>query len=129
MFTEHLLGSDIPYRRAALFVPHSGHWRRRVSSALAARGDYCRVPKKSGADTFPKRQELICRKPLTETPRHGERNTQKTKKGSSSWLLGFFQASKLVVRRLGKPDLCEFQGRPCASTSQTNEGINDDELV
>ena len=73
MFTEHSPGSDIPYRRAALFVPHSGHWRRRVRSALAARGDYCRVPKKSGADTFHKRKELICRKLLTETPRHREK--------------------------------------------------------
>ena len=71
--TERSQGSDIPYRQAALFVPHSGHWRRRVRSTLAARGDYCRVPKKSGADTFPKRKVLICRKPLTETPRHGER--------------------------------------------------------
>ena len=73
MFTEHSLGSDIPYRRAELFVPHSGYWRRRVSSTLAARGDYRRVAKKSGADTFPKKQELICRKPLTETP-----NTEKS---------------------------------------------------
>ena len=29
-----------------------------VRSTLAARGDYCRVPKKSGADTFHKRKEL-----------------------------------------------------------------------
>ena len=75
MFTEHSPGSDIPYRRAALFVPHSGHWRRHVSSALAARarGDYCRVAKKSGADTFHKSKELTQRKPLTETPSHGEK--------------------------------------------------------
>ena len=71
--TERSQGSDIPYRQAALFVPHSGHWRRRVRSTLAARGDYCRVPKKSGANTFPKNQELFRRKPLAETPSHGER--------------------------------------------------------
>jgi hypothetical protein len=32
-----------------------------VRSALSARGDYCRVPKKSGANTFPKNKELIRR--------------------------------------------------------------------
>jgi hypothetical protein len=84
MFTEHSPGSDIPYRRAALFVPHSGHWRRRVSSTLAARGDYCRVAKKSGADTFPKNKELTQRKPLTETPRHGESFSTGTPTSSSA---------------------------------------------
>jgi hypothetical protein len=65
-------GSNIPYRRAALFVPHSGHCPHFVSSGLAARGDYCRVPKKSG--TAPsKNQELIQRKPLTEPPRNEEK--------------------------------------------------------
>jgi len=63
--------SDIPYRRSALLLPHSGHCPNFVGSALAARGDYCRVPKKSGADPS-NNQELIRRKPLTETQRHGE---------------------------------------------------------
>jgi hypothetical protein len=83
MFTEHSLGSDIPYRRAELFVPHSGHCPNFVSSALAARGDYRRVAKKSGADTFPKKQELICRKPLTETP-----STEKGSRTNADTLVG-----------------------------------------
>ena len=84
MFTERSQGSDIPYRRAALFVPHSGHCPNFVSSALAARGDYRRVAKKSGADTFPKRQELTQRKPLTETQRHREKFSAGTLTSSSA---------------------------------------------
>jgi hypothetical protein len=51
-------------------------WRAldsQVRRTLAARGDYCRVAKKSGADTFHKSKELTQRKPLTETPSHGEK--------------------------------------------------------
>ena len=55
-----------------------------LSSTLPARGDYCRVPKKSGANAFSKNQELIRRKPLTETPRRGEKFSPGTPTPSSA---------------------------------------------
>jgi hypothetical protein len=45
----------------------SKHCPHFVSNTLATWGDYCRVAKKSGADTFSKDEEVIRRKPLTET--------------------------------------------------------------
>ena len=62
----------------------SEHCPHFVGSALAAWGDYCRFPKKSGADTFYKKQDLIRRKPLTETPRHGDKFSLGTPTSSSA---------------------------------------------
>ena len=70
------------------------------SSALAAWGDYCRVPKKSGADTFSKKQELIRRKPLTEKQRHGEKFSPGTLTPSSA--SATFCDDSTAKKRIGK---------------------------
>jgi hypothetical protein len=67
-----------------LFVSHSGHSPHFVGCALPARGDYCKVAKKSGANTISKKHELICRKPLTEPPRHREKFSTGTPTSSSA---------------------------------------------
>ena len=42
---------------------------------------------------------------------------------------GFFHASKLVVWRLGKADLCQFKRGPSSPTGQANEWIDHHEFV